>query len=324
MIAAVEAMADTADRTVTITVPGPNNLSYLPIDLIPKIGADRAESLLVRVQHRDSGSAAMRDLVQRNSDFAATGLPAQLFLNSRGGDIVTVAAINDLPVFVLMVRHDLAGQIRSIADLRGRIVAVPKSDSNTKTTPHQMLDLLLHHAGIASDEVRLLASGQSWSNLSALMSSGSVDAIMGAEPFASRLLASGKVFFLVNLAEARKQQTLPGTEFLQAALATRRELLQQDSTVVQRMVAALQRSLAWIASHSATEVADRMDLGDADERNSIITALEKYPRLYSKDGHFFNRQLRDTELFFRWANPDVKQPVELSSMIDSRWVGMNE
>lgn len=38
---AFPAQADTAPLKISVSVPGPRNISYLPIDLISKIGADK-------------------------------------------------------------------------------------------------------------------------------------------------------------------------------------------------------------------------------------------------------------------------------------------
>ncbi|MBF0158857.1 MAG: ABC transporter substrate-binding protein [Magnetococcales bacterium] len=309
---------------VTVAVPGPANISYLPIDLIPKIGADRAESIVVQLHHTGGGGMALQRMAQHQCDFAVVGLPAQMSMKSGGGDVVTLASVNDLPLFVLMVRQQLAQQVQSISDLHGRVVGVNSSSLSSKTTSQQLLELLLRHDGVPPDEVRLLPAGQSWATQAGLINSGRVDAIMGDEPFASRLLAENKVFFLANLADNSMQQAIPGAGFLHAALATRSDMLQQQDTRAERLVAALKRSLAWIASHSAAEVVAQLTIEDATERQAMVVALEKYPRLYSKDGRFSNRQLRDTERFFQEANPDIKQLVDLSSMIDSRWVGTGE
>ncbi|MBF0125019.1 MAG: ABC transporter substrate-binding protein [Magnetococcales bacterium] len=314
----------TKTMTVTVAVPGPLNISYLPIDLITKIGADRAESITVQLHHTGGGGMALQKMAQHTCDFAVAGVPAQMSMKSSGGDIVTLAAVNDLPLFVLMVRQELAHQVRSVADLRGRIIGVNNSSLASKTTSQQLLELLLRHGGLAPHEVRILPAGQSWADQSGLINSGHVDAIMGDEPFASRLLAENKVFFLTNLADDQTKSTAPGAGFLHAALATRRDMLQQNSPKIARVVAALKRSLAWIASHSADEIATQLEIKDPTERQALVVALEKYPRLYSVDGHFSKRQLRDTELFFQSANPDVTQPVDLSSMIDDRWVGSRE
>ncbi len=44
------AQAAEPPQQIVVSVPGPRSLSYLPIDLISKIGADKAEGAVVTVR----------------------------------------------------------------------------------------------------------------------------------------------------------------------------------------------------------------------------------------------------------------------------------
>ena len=70
-------------------MPGPLNLSYLPIDLIPRIGADKAEGVRLNLLHTGGGVVALNNLVTRNADFSVAGMPAAMSLRANGGDVVT-------------------------------------------------------------------------------------------------------------------------------------------------------------------------------------------------------------------------------------------
>ena len=96
-------------QTLTISAPGPRNLFYLPIDLIPRIGADRDEGAALHILHTGGGAVALNNLTTRNADFAVAGVPAAMSLRSGGGDVVVIAPVDDAPLFVLMVRAGLAG-----------------------------------------------------------------------------------------------------------------------------------------------------------------------------------------------------------------------
>lgn len=311
---------------VTVSVPGPHNLSYLPIDLIPRIGADRAEGLDLRVRHTAGGGITLRALDQRNIDFAVAGVPAMMSLRANGGEIAVLAAISDLPVFVLAVRADLRQQVKSVADLRGRAIGIPTGSLTAKTASQQLLELVLASAGVSPEEVRIVPAGQSWRSQSAVLESGIVDAILGNEPFASRFQSAGKVFFLLNFGDHSGGARIPGGGFLHAALATRPDVISHDPAKVGRVVAALKRSLAWIATHSPEEIVAALDVPNAEERESLIHSLRQYRRIYTRDGAFSARQLRETEQFFRKAEgrlPAARELV-LESMIADKWVGKRE
>lgn len=311
---------------ITITFPGPRNISYLPIDLIPAIGADRAEGVRVNLRHVGGGSVALQEMMSRNADFAVAGLPAAMSLRLKNPGVVAVAAVDDLTLFILMVRSELREKVRSVADLRGMTIGVNTSSLTSKTTSQQLAELVLRNAGVQSHQVRLLAAGQSWEEQSSLIRSATVDAIMGDEPFASRLRSRGEVFFLVNLADPATAAAIPGAGFLHAAVETRADLLADEPDKVAAMVRMLRRTLAWIAGHTAAELVQALGLAGTEEGTHLQTALESYDRLYSRDGAFSTRQLAQTDRFFRTTvggNPRLAD-FSLEAMVDDRWAGRKE
>jgi NitT/TauT family transport system substrate-binding protein len=308
---------------IVVSVPGPRNLSYLPIDLIPKLGTDRAEGAEVRILHTGGGAVAMQHLMSRNSDFAVAGLPAAMSLRANGGKVVTIAAVDDLPSFVLMVRSGLKGRVRRIADLKGRVIGVNTSSISSKTTSQQLAELLLRSDGVSPDAVRIIPAGQSWVEQSSLLISGDADAVMGDEPFASRLLAEGRVFFLANLSDAATTSRIPGAGFLHAAVETRQDVLETAPAKVEKMVGILHRTLSWMSNHTPEQIVDRFNLPEGEEKTYLLAALKRYPRMYSPDGRFSTRQLAETERFFRETSGDepAARALRLESMVVDRWAG---
>ncbi|CAK0765574.1 NitT/TauT family transport system substrate-binding protein [Gammaproteobacteria bacterium] len=308
---------------ITISVPGPRSLPYLPVDLIPKIGADQAEGVHLRILYTGGSAAALNNLNTRDTDFAVAGVPAQMSLRSNGGDVVLIAAVNDAPLFVLMVRSALKEQVKRIADLKGKVIGVHPSTSSSKTSSQQLAELLLRSDGVVPDAVHLVSAGQNWVEISALVISSAVDAIMGSEPFASRLLAEGHVFYLANLAESSTVTGIQGTHFLHAALATRNDMIAQTPKKVATMVRILKKTLAWISSHTPEQIVDALEITDPQEHDALVFSLKKYPNAFSRDGSFSNRQLQETDYFFHAGGEDNLQSLLVNSMIDDHWVGRN-
>lgn len=308
---------------ITVSAPGPGNISYLPVDLIPRIGADTAEGVKLRIQHTSGGGVALGRMANRDADFAVAGLPAQMSMRAGGGDVVTIAPVNDLTLFILMVRADLKGKVRSISDLRGKTIGVNASSLSSKTTSQQLTELLLKSNGVEPTAVRILPAGQSWAEQSSVIQTGAVDAIMGDEPFASRLLAEKRVFFLMNLADPEASKKTPGAGFLHAALATRSDVIARQPEKVAKMVAIMRRTLIWMASKSPQEIVSVLGIADKAERDALLASLKKYKRLYSSDGRFSTRQLRESELFFRassGADP-AAAALKVEDMVRDSWAG---
>ena len=311
---------------IVISAPGPRNISYLPIDMIPAIGADKEEGVALQILHTGGGAVALNNLVTRNADFAVAGFPAAMSLSVNGGDVIGIAPVDDAPLFVLMVRSGLKGKVKRIADLRGKVIGVNTSTKNSKTTSQQLAELLLKSDGVDLDSVRIVPAGQSWIEQSSLMISGTADAVMGDEPFASRLAADGKVFFLANLSDPATTKKISGANFLHATLETRSDIIRDEPLKAEKMVRMMVKSLQWIAKHTPEDIVDKLKVSDVEERNSLLLALRKYPHAFSRDGKFSNSQLKETEVFFRKTSEDnaMAQSLKIESIINDRWAGRSK
>ncbi len=319
-------LAQGALQKISISVPGPRNISYLPIDLIPRIGADKAEGVEILLQHTGGGGVALSNLMNRNADFAVAGMPAAMSLRANGGNVMVVAAVDDAPLFILMVRADLKDKVKRVADLKGRVVGVNTSSLSSKTTSQQLAELVLKADGVSSDMVRVMPAGQSWLEQSSLLESKTADAIMGDEPFASRLLSEHKVFFLANLADPKTSEKIPGANFLHAALETREDVIAKDPQRVEKVVKILRRTLEWVATHTPEQIVDALAIDDKEERASLIASLKKYPHLFSKNGRLSSRQLKETERFFHSTSEGnaVAQALKVETMVYDKWAGKQD
>lgn len=309
-----------AQERLTVAYPGPYNVSYLALDVATKIGADRDAGVQLVPRHTGGGGAALQQLQNRNADFAVAGLPAAMSSKASGNDIVTIASVGDLAVFVLTVRADLKGKVKRPRDLEGHVVGVTSSSLSVKTISHQLAELLLKSDGLSPAQVRIIAAGQSWEEQSAVLRSKSADAILGFEPFASRLRDAGLAFFLFNLSDPADAARVPGAGLLQASLHTRTELLRSAPRQAEKMVAVMQRTLQWMAGKTPEQIVDTLQIPDVEARAALLKSLRQYPRIYSADGRFSEHQLRETALFYA-ASEGQSRPVDIESLIDARWVG---
>ena len=310
-------------QRIVVSAPGPRNISYLPVDLIPAIGADKEEGVRLHILHTGGGAVAMNNMVTRNADFAVAGVPAAMSLKANGGDVVVVAPVDNAPLFVLMVRAGLKGKVTRIADLKGKVIGVNTSTKASKTTSQQLAELLLKSGGVPLNSVRIVPAGQSWVEQSSLMISGQADAVVGDEPFASRLLADNRVFFLAHLAQPETVKDIKGANFLHAALETRSDMIAKEPEKVAKMVRMVKKSLAWIAGHTPEQVVDILDIKDAEEREALLVSLRKYPNSFSRDGKFSSAQLKETEVFFRSSLDEgsAGHLLSIEEMLDDRWAG---
>lgn len=320
LLVCLAALPVRAAERVVVAYPGPLTLSFLPLDLMPRIGADRAEGIALVTRHTTGGGTALLQLQNRNADFAVAGLPAAMAAKAGGADVVAIAPVNDLAVYVLSIRSDLKGKVKRPRDLAGRVVGVTSSSLSVKTISHQLAELLLRGDGLSLNQVRIVAAGQSWEDQSAALRSKSVDAVLGFEPVASRLQDAGLAYPLFNLGNPADAATIPGAGVLQGTLETRSDVLHDTPDKAKKMVAALRRTLEWMASHTPEQIVTALELSDAGTREALVRSLRQYPRHYNPDARFSKHQLRETEIFYA-ATEGARQPVDLRTVVDARWAG---
>ena len=312
-----------ADMKITLASPGPGNLLYMPIDLAKKIGADTAEGVSLEVRYFGGGPHAVQDMLEKNSDFAVLGMPALAEQRASGNPVLCIAPISQVPAYSLLVRSDLKGKIRKIADLKGHVIGVMGHTKGGRSTSQMLTEYMLMRNGIAVDSVNFVPIGKSYAAQLAALDSGTVDAIMGDEPYASRMHQAGIGFYLADLHDPRAVKKLLGSLFLNAQLTTREDVMSNHPEQVEKMVKIMKRTLVWINQHSPQQIVHAFDFSNPAERSALLAALKKYKAMYSPDGTFSTAQIRATEQFFHEVLKDTPaaRSLEFNSFIVDKWAG---
>ncbi|MEK9804358.1 MAG: ABC transporter substrate-binding protein [Curvibacter sp.] len=314
------ARASTAQR-VTLAVPGPGNLLFLPLSLAPRIGADRAEGLALDILHVGGGPQALRSMLELNCDFAAAGLSALALQKHNGKPVRCIVGMTRVPAYTLLVRSELRGQVRQIADLRGRVVGVKGHVPGGRSTSQLFAEYLLALAGVAPDQVNYVSAGQSYDSQHAALASRAVDAVVADEPFATRLAQQQVAYVLADYHDPETTRRLMGGLFLNAVLGTREDVISQRPELVGRVVRAVQRSLGWIAGHTAAQMLEAL-APPPEERATLLEVLRRRKAIYAPDGRFVEEQLAAVQRFLYATEPVMKaQGFRLDSVIDARWAG---
>lgn len=307
---------------VSISVPGPGNLLFLPITLASKLGADRAEGLELDIRYVGGGPIAFRDMLERNTDFSAGGLAALALQRISGKPVQCVAPLTRVPAYTLLVRADLRQRVKTVADLSGRVIGVKGQAPGGRSTTQLFTEFVLAQSGVAVQRVNYVPVGQSYDSQHAALGSGTVDAIMGDEPFATRMVRDKVAYALADYHELRTTRTLLGGLFLNGHIATRDDVVSQRPDLVGRVVASIRRTLVWMEQHSAAEMIATLALDDAAERAALLEVLKLRKDIYSPDGRISSEQVASVQRFLRATelSPD-SQRFELASMVNARWAG---
>jgi NitT/TauT family transport system substrate-binding protein len=181
---------------------------------------------------------------------------------------------------VLLVSSRAASRIRSPADLAGRNVGVTGLGSSTGFLTHYLATL----HGVKPADLRLVPVGSGQTFVDA-MRRGRIDAGMTTDPTASRLVAAGEAKVLVDLRTPEEAQQALGGIYPFACLYVSTEWLVRHREQAQLLANALVKSLRFIATHTAAEIADQLPPEFfAGARDSYVQALAKSKAMYTPDG----------------------------------------
>lgn len=307
---------------VAVAVPGPGNLLFLPITLARKLGHDEAEGIQFDIHYVGGGPQAFQDMLDRNTDFSAGGLAALGLQKAHGKPVVCIAPTTRVPAYTLLVSKRFERSIRTVKDLSGRVLGVKGHMPGGRSTTQLFTEYVLAQGGISPDKVNFVAVGQAYDSQHAALASGTVDAIMGDEPFSTRLVNEKVAYALADFHDLAATRKLLGGLFLNGQVATREDFIASKPEVVEKVVHALTRTLVWIAAHSAQALVEALQLDDPQERQALLEALKLHKDIYSPDGKISQEQLATANRFLHAVEKEgAVAALDLASIVNSKWAG---
>ncbi len=174
----------------------------------------------------------------------------------------------------------LAGSIKSPADFKGRTLGVTGLGSSTN-----FLTLYLaSKSGVKNTEFTTLPVGAG-STFIAAMGQGKIDAGMTTEPTISRLVNTGAASILIDLRSPKETEKALGGTYPAACLYMESAWVNTHKPQVQKLAAAFVKTLRYIRTHSAQEIADKMPADYyASDKKLYIAALESSKAMFTDDG----------------------------------------
>jgi len=180
-----------------------------------------------------------------------------------------------------MVSAKEAGQIQSVSALNGKNLGVTELGSGTQT----LSTILLHKVGIAPSQVHFIPVGAGDTFIAA-MQQGKIDAGMTTEPTISRLLSSGVGKVLVDLRTLQSTQAALGGPYPFICVFMKNDYVNSHKDVVQKLVNAYVKTLKWMHTHSAADIAAKMPQDYyAGNKDLYVTALQNQMGIFSPDGN---------------------------------------
>src|SRR5450830_74056 len=264
--------AAAADK-ITIMVGGIEKQIYLPAKLAEQLGYLKETGLDVELLSEPAGVNAETEMLSGAAQGVIGFYDHTIDLQARGKMVESVVQLSQAPGEVILVSKAAAKDVRSPADFKGRTLGVTGLGSSTN-----FLTLYLAaKAGVKNTEFTTLPVGAGATFIAA-MGQGKIDAGMTTEPTISRLLSTGAASILVDLRTVKETEAALGGTYPAACLNTHKEQ-------VQKLATAFVKTLRFIRTHSAKEIAEKMPAEySVANRQQYIDALEASKMMFTADG----------------------------------------
>jgi len=267
--------------TVKLMVGGLNKQIYLSAKLTEQLGYFKAQGLDVQLSDEPAGVDAETAMLAGQVDGVVGFYDHNIDLQGKGKQTESVVQLQQAPGEVELCRSDVADQIRSPADWKGRKLGVTGLGSSTNF----LTKYLAVHNGLSVTDITSVAveAGQTFI---AAMQHKQIDCGMTTEPTISALLGSGQAKVLIDMRTPDGAKAALGGTYPAASLYMRTPWVNSHQDTVQKLANAFVRTQRWIAAHSASEIADRMPpayyAGIGKDR--YVKALEAEKQMYTPDG----------------------------------------
>ena len=171
-------------------------------------------------------------------------------------------------------------EIRSVADFKGRSIGITGLGASTDF----LTEYLLVKAGLKTSEVTPVPVGAG-DTLIAALQHDQIEAAMTTEPTVSRLLGTGEARILIDARTLEGSRKIFGGTYPAACLYMETAWVETHRETVGKLVRALVRTLHFIATHGADEIASKMPSGFyVGDRALYVQALEHGLEMCSPDG----------------------------------------
>ena len=265
---------------ITIMVGGATKIIYLPAKLTEQLGYFKDEGLDVELQSQPAGVDAENELLAGAVQGVVGFYDHTIDLQSKGKEVQTLVVFGQVPGEVEMVSNAAAGTVKSMADVKGKTLGVTGLGSSTSF----LTQYLAQRSGVPSNQYTLLPVGADNTFIAAIKQNR-IDAGMTTEPTVSRLLQTGDAKVLVDMRTLEGTRAALGGTYPASSFYVQRAWAQSHKDEATKLAHALSRTLNFIATHSADEIAAKMPKDYyGNNKDLYVAALKSSLPMFTKDG----------------------------------------
>ena len=268
-----------ADTKVSIMVGGYEKQIYLPAKLAESLGYFKDEGLDVELLNEPAGVDAENEMLAGAVQGVVGFYDHSIDLQAKGKFVESVVQFSQAPGEVEMVstKHP---EIKSAADFKGKNLGVTGLGSSTNF----LTQYLAVKNGVKLGDFTSVPVGAG-NTFIAAMQQDKIQAGMTTEPTVSRLLKTGDGAVLIDMRTIEGTKAALGGTYPAASLYMQTAWVEANKDTVQKLANAFVKTLKYINTHSAEEIAAKMPkdfyVGDQE---GYVKALAAGKAMFTPDG----------------------------------------
>lgn len=246
-------LASFAADKVVMAVGGMEKQIYLPAKLTEQLGFFKEEGLEVEMINTRAGVEAENELIAGEVQAVVGFYDHTIDMQSKGKSIISIVQLSRAPGEVELVSTKVAGEVKSPANFKGRTLGITGVGSSTDF----LTQALAAKAGLKAGEYSTIAVGAGGTFIAAIKQA-KIDAGMTTEPTVQQLLSTGEAKILVDLRSVETTTAALGGTYPAASLYVSSAWLAANKPVAQKLTNAFVKTMRWMSTHSAAEIAAKM------------------------------------------------------------------
>ena len=255
-----------------------------------------------------------------------------IFGARHGFPIKAVMLFNDAPGMTVMVANRVKGEVKSVADFKGRRIA-EGAGYGTKSV---ITNWLAVKAGLPPHSYMPVMLGKEGRQEAVIqgLHEGTVDVMTFQEPVTSTLQATGMVTTLYDLNSGESTARVLGAPFPAQSLLMAPAYIEAHPDTVQHLVNALVRAMRFINTHSAEEIAAKLPadyFAGKDRAAEVKLIADTQPTFAKGDYSFSPQEVKlaaqinldagfDQSVEGQWRATGDKSKVRAEALYDNRFV----
>ena len=293
---------DGKGEKVKIMVGGLDKVIYLPAMLTQRLGYFDAEGLDVELLSEPAGVQAETALVSGQVQGAVGFYDHTLDLQTKGKHVESVVQFSHAPGEVEIVSSKHAKDITSPKDFKGKKLGITGLGSSTDF----LTKYLAVKNGVNVSEFSPVAVGAGPTFISALQQ-GSIDAGMTTDPTVANVIQKNLGQVLIDMRTPQGSQQALGGPYPSSSLYMQTDWVNSHKDTVQKLANALVKTLKWMSTHSANEIAAKMP-ADYSQGNKTLyaSAIKSTLPMFTKDGVMPKDGPETVEKVLKAFNPNIK------------------